>query len=143
MPCLPLRAGGGHTVCMTNAPPKKQRTNRVYTYLSDGELDRWKALCASHSETEAQMMRILMKAALAGQNPPAPKPEKTLKFEALITQLNAAHVQLARVGTNLNQIARQANTGLVPISRNEILAVLTSVQNAARAVRDAAQSILS
>lgn len=128
---------------MTNTSAKQPRINRVYTYLSDPELERWKALCASHSETEAQLMRSLMKAAIEGQNPPKPKPEKTQKFEALITQLNALHVQIQRVGNNLNQVAKQANTGLVPVTRNEILAIFTSINSAARAINDAARSILS
>lgn len=121
----------------------KLRTNRVRSYMTDGELAAFKALCAAHATTEAQMVRTLVMAAVAGQKPPAPPPEKTRQMDDLIHHINALHIQLRKIGTNLNQVARQANTGLVPVSRNEILAVFHSVQQAAAAIHTAAHKLLT
>lgn len=111
--------------------------------MTDDELQAFKALCATHGTTEAQMLRSLVMAAVAGQKPPAPRPEKARQVDELIAGINGLHIQLRKVGTNLNQIARQANTGLVPVSRNEILAVFHTVQQAAAAVQTAALKLLT
>ena len=44
---------------------------------------------------------------------------------------NEALRELARIGNNLNQLARQANAGLVPIAERELRSVLSSVLAAA------------
>lgn len=111
--------------------------------MTNDELQAFKALCATHGTTEAQMVRTLVMAAVAGQKPPAPRPEKSRQTDELIAGLNALHVHLRKIGTNLNQIARQANTGLVPVSHHEILAVFHSVQQAAAAVQTAALKVLT
>lgn len=121
----------------------KLRTNRVRTYMTDGELKDFKALCAAHGSTEAQMVRTLVMSAVAKQQPPTPKPEKSRQVDQLIAGINALHVQLRKVGTNLNQIAHQANGGMVPVSRNEILSVFHTVQQAAAAAQTAALKLLT
>lgn len=121
----------------------KLRTNRVRSYMTDDELKAFKALCTAHGSTEAQMVRTLVMAAVAGQKPPAPKPEKSRQVDELIAGINGLHIQLRKVGTNLNQIAHQANSGMVPVSRNEILAVFLTVQKAAAAVQTAALKLLT
>lgn len=141
--CLPLSAGGLLDVADRTETDSKLRTNRVRSYMSDDELQQFKALCAAHGTTEAQMVRTLVMAAVAGQKPPTPKPEKARQIDELIAGINALHVQLRKIGTNLNQIARQANTGLVPVSRNEILSVFHTVQQAAAAVQTAALKLLT
>lgn len=126
-----------------NEPDSKLRTNRVRSYMTDDELAAFKALCAAHATTEAQMVRTLVMAAVAGQKPPAPRPEKARQVDELIAGINGLHIHLRKIGTNLNQIARQANTGLVPVSRDEILAVFQIVQKAAAAVQTAALKLLT
>lgn len=130
---------------MTQKPDvdAKLRTNRVRSYMTDDELKAFKALCAAHGTTEAQMVRTLVMAAVAGQKPPAPKPEKSRQIDELIAGLNGIHIQLRKIGTNLNQLARQANTGLVPVSRNEVLAVFHSIRQAAATVQTAALKLLA
>jgi len=118
------------------------RTNRVRSYMTDAELDIFKRLCVAHGTTEAQMVRTLVMAAAAAQKPPAPPPEKARQMDELIHTVNGLHIQLRKIGSNLNQVARQANTSLVPVSRNEILAVFRAVQQAAVAVQTAAHKLL-
>ena len=141
--CLPLSAGGLRNVTQRTEPDSKLRTNRVRSYMTDEELQQFKALCTAHATTEAQMVRTLVLAAAKTQRPPSPKPEKLRQLDELLAQLNGLHVQLRKVGTNLNQIARQANTGLVPISRNEVLGVFHSVQQAAASLQTAALKLLT
>lgn len=124
-------------------PDAKLRTNRVRSYMTDDELSAFKALCTAHGTTEAQMVRTLVLAAVADQKLPAPRPEKARQVDELIAVINGLHVQLRKIGTNLNQIARQTNTGLVPVSRDEILAVFHTLQQAAAAVQTAAHKLLT
>lgn len=119
------------------------RTNRVRSYMSDEELLVFKRLCAAHATTEAQMIRTLVSAAAQKVAPPSPQPEKVRQAEDLIHLINGLHVQLRKIGTNLNQIAHQANAGRVPVSRDEILAVFRSVQMAGAEVQSAAHRLLT
>ncbi|WP_291147154.1 MobC family plasmid mobilization relaxosome protein [Hyphomicrobium sp.] len=41
--------------------------------------------------------------------------------------------ELARIGNNLNQLARQANTGRVPVAEDELRTCIAAVNNLARA----------
>jgi hypothetical protein len=127
----------------TDKPQDRLRTNRVRTYMTDAELATFKALCAAHGTSEAQLIRSLVLAAAKGQKPPPPPPEKVRQLDDLIHVLNGLHLQLRKAGTNLNQVARQINTGLVPVSRNELLSVFHSVQQAAAAIQTAAHRLLT
>lgn len=40
--------------------------------------------------------------------------------------------ELARIGNNLNQLARQANTGRVPVAMDELLSCIAAVNGIAR-----------
>lgn len=121
----------------------KLRTNRVRSYMTDEELLVFKRLCAAHATTEAQMIRSLVVAAAQKVAPPSPPPEKTRQLDELIHVINALHVQLRKIGGNLNQIAHQANAGRVPVSRDEILTVFRSVQLAGAEVQSAAHRLLT
>ncbi|MCK9911684.1 MobC family plasmid mobilization relaxosome protein, partial [Microbacteriaceae bacterium K1510] len=87
------------------------RTNRVRSYMTDGELETFKRLCAAHATTEAQMIRTLVAAAAKKQAPPSPPPQRARQMDELIHLINGLHLQLRKIGGNLNQIAHQANTG--------------------------------
>lgn len=47
---------------------------------------------------------------------------------------SAALRELARIGNNLNQLARQANTGLVAVAESELAACLVAINDAARRI---------
>lgn len=126
-----------------NDDTTKLRTNRVRSYMTDDELLVFKRLCAAHATTEAQMIRTLVIAAAQKVAPPSPPPEKTRQLDELIHVINALHVQLRKIGGNLNQIAHQANAGRVPVSRDEILTVFRSVQLAGAEVQSAAHRLLT
>lgn len=121
----------------------RQRTNRVRSYMTDDELRAFQNLCAAHASTESQMVRTLVAAAIARKAPPAPPPRAVQQMDELLHAINGLHLQLQRIGTNLNQLAHQANAGRVPVSREEILAVFQSVQRAGAEVQTAAHKLLT
>ena len=45
-----------------------------------------------------------------------------------LAEVHQLAMQIKKLGTNLNQLAKQANTGMVPISREEILYILNQHQ---------------
>lgn len=75
---------------------------------------------------------------------------RAITISALVRRLIAAHLtrqraqlphqdhlapllrELARIGNNLNQLARQANAGLVPVSAEELRTCLANINDMAR-----------
>ena len=45
-----------------------------------------------------------------------------------VAELHALAMQVKKLGTNVNQLAKQANAGMVPISRNEVVYLLNQHQ---------------
>lgn len=91
-----------------------------------------KKLCLSESENalvvkaakaagllQQDYMRHCVLAALTHQAPP--KPKTSVSRNALAHEISMIAFQLKKIGTNLNQMSKQANTGLVPITRNELV----------------------
>lgn len=64
-------------------------------------------------------MRLSVVAALT--NAALPKRKATVSRNELAHEISMIAFQLKKIGANLNQLAKQANTGLVPITRNEIM----------------------
>ncbi len=63
-------------------------------------------------------MRLAVVAALT-QAPP-PKRKAAVSKNELAHEISMIAFQLKKIGTNLNQMSKQANTGLVPITEREI-----------------------
>lgn len=51
-------------------------------------------------------------------------------FPIPVSSILEALRELCRTGNNLNQLARQANTGIVPVKAHELRAVLDNVLSA-------------
>jgi len=62
--------------------------------------------------------------------PDAPKPSKARHHAAMLelAQLHELAMQIKKLGTNVNQLAKQANQGMVPIERREIAYMLNQHQ---------------
>jgi hypothetical protein len=71
-------------------------------------------------------MRHAVRAALT-QAPP-PKRKASVTRNELAHEISMIAFQLKKAGTNLNQIAKQANTGLVPITRAEVIHFMNTHQ---------------
>lgn len=64
-------------------------------------------------------MRQSVVAAMTNATPP--KRKAVVSKNELAHEISMIAFQLKKIGTNINQLSKQANTGLVPITRSEIL----------------------
>jgi hypothetical protein len=71
------------------------------------------------------LQKLIMAAWQMGEMPKAKK--NALKYEAAQT-LTAVAFQIRKLGTNINQLAKQANNGLVPVTRAEVQYILNQHQ---------------
>jgi len=69
--------------------------------------------------SEARWMRTVL-AAAAGRGE-MPRRKAVSVDDRLLAAINQCWVQLKKLGTNVNQLAHQANTGLVPLTRAEVV----------------------
>lgn len=93
------------------------------TRLSTGDLNRLKAEATARGLTQAKLARQILAAHLTQQRLAAPQRHGPTDY--LLRQL-------LRIGNNLNQLARQANTGLVTVSADELRQCLDAVNRMAR-----------
>jgi hypothetical protein len=77
--------------------------------------------------TEAKWMREVLAAAVVGAKT-VPKPRRRPVDGELPHLLNQVVMQIRKLGTNVNQLAHQANLGLVAITRAEVQYLLNHHQ---------------
>ena len=77
--------------------------------------------------TQAKYLRALALAA-AGDKSKAPKRKRSLDANRLSHDIHLLGMQVKKLGTNVNQLAKQANTGLVPLTRAEVQYILNQHQ---------------
>ena len=65
-----------------------------------------------------------------GQAASAPKPRGDRRTLELLSEVHMLAMQVKRIGVNVNQMARQANTGLVPLTAAEMRVMQSQVANA-------------
>jgi len=97
----------------------------VRTRLSDNEFSLLVAEAESRSVGIARLTRSVLAAHLSG---------KRVELPHRRGMTNDALRQLARIGNNLNQLARQANHGIVPIEAEELRACLERLNELARSL---------
>jgi hypothetical protein len=95
----------------------------ISTHLTARQRVAFKADAAARPITEAKLLRSLITAHLTGRRAELP---------CVKGPSHARTRELSRIGNNLNQLTRQANAGIVPVTASELRAVLTAVLNAAR-----------
>ena len=97
--------------------PKLMKPRQIYTRVTEHDHIALMNEAAYRSITTSQLTRVILSAHLARQkaNLPHFRPSP---------QLMAA---LSRIGNNLNQLARQANTGMVPVTAAAINRALAKV----------------
>lgn len=94
----------------------------VRTRLSEKEFQDLAADAASRATTISGLARTLLVAHLTGQRAALPH-----------RNANAAVIrELARVGNNLNQLARQANSGMVPVPADDVRRALDTINTLTR-----------
>lgn len=94
--------------------------------FTDSELARLKSEADKAGLPDAKYMRQVMLAAWSlAELPKARRANPRLEWVQEMCQLN---FQLRKYGANLNQLAKQANQGMVPLSRPEIQYMLNALQ---------------
>jgi len=89
--------------------------------------------------TLSRYVNALIEANVGLSEPPR-RPKNPVRDELLHT-LNNVFAELCRIGRNVNQLARQANTGMVPLSRQELEDSLSVVQMTAVEIKDALEEL--
>jgi hypothetical protein len=95
----------------------------VRTRLSDETFAALSAEAASRGVTMSALARLIMVAHATAQR--AELPYRNGTHAALLRQF-------IRIGNNLNQLARQANAGLVPVGADDLRACLDRINVLAR-----------
>lgn len=67
--------------------------------------------------------------ALGGADAPKlPTAKRKRQQQLVFAEIHELAVQMRKLGTNLNQLAHQANAGLVPIRRSELVYLMNRIQ---------------
>ncbi len=103
----------------------KRLSVRVKFNLTAEEADRLVAEAKASGLGKAKYVRRTM--TKVWQMTPPPKPPRKADTEALERLANAVG-HLKKVGSNVNQLAHQANTGMVPVQRAEIIYAFNQIQ---------------
>lgn len=106
--------------------PKRmdRRVKAAFTHAEALDLAETAKACGL---TQAKYMRALVLAA-AGDKTKAPKRKRAVHAGKLSDDIHLLGIQVKKLGTNINQLAKQANTGLVPLTRAEVQYMLNRHQ---------------
>jgi hypothetical protein len=100
-------------------PDRLSRRKKVQVSCALEAAIRERAVAAGMSE--ARWMRLVLEAAVGLGDGPT---KRAVPLNArLLAAFNDCWVQLRKLGTNVNQLAHQANTGMVPLTRAETVYV--------------------
>ncbi|MBS0232105.1 MAG: plasmid mobilization relaxosome protein MobC [Proteobacteria bacterium] len=125
----------------TSKPADMRRARRPKVAFSDDELARVKDAAKASRRTLSRFMRESVLAA-TGEGV-KPKMMKGRNSQDLLHALHVLAVQVRKHGTNVNQLAHQANAGMVPVTRREIEYVLNMEQVLLSKATAAVESLLA
>lgn len=79
--------------------------------------------------TLARYIRECALAAAGGPDAPKrPSVQRSRKHELTFAEVHELAMQVRKVGVNLNQLAHQANAGMVPLKREEVVYIQNRIQ---------------
>lgn len=115
-------------------PPKgfvkvKPVDQRLKVGLSAADYDAIATRAGNAGMTTAAYVRQLIAVDL-GRVPAPPKIRSDTAHVALLAEVHLLAMYVKRMGVNINQIARQANTGLVPLTNPEMRVMQAQVADA-------------
>ncbi len=103
---------------LTADPGDKDATVRKKLFLTPAENTLLEKEAKAAKLLQKDYLRLCVVAAMT-QAPP-PKRKAVVSKNELAHEISMIAFQLKKLGNNLNQMAKQANTGLVPITEREI-----------------------
>jgi DNA-binding MarR family transcriptional regulator len=92
---------------------------RIRVQLTDAQAEKLASLADEAAVSQSEYMRSLLDSAGDGVLK-EPKPRRASPAMLKLVEIHELAMQVKKLGTNINQLARQANTGMVPISRAEV-----------------------
>lgn len=104
--------------------------NRVKVQFSNAQLLAVQNKANAVGMTVAGFVRATILNDLDDIKEKEPLPKRSRNHAAMLQLAEVHHLamQIKKLGTNVNQLAKQANTGMVPVSREEILYILNQHQ---------------
>ena len=105
---------------------KERLCRRRQVAFSDAELLRVKANSKAAGRTQAKFMRDAVLAAIGEAE--MPKGKRTASNDQAVAELERVRWLLSNLSKNVNQLARQANSGMVQIRRAEVEYLLNQHQ---------------
>lgn len=107
-------ASTGAPVPLSDAQAHLKRKFR----LTPDDAERLRSAAKAAGLHQHEYVRSAVMASITGV--PGPRPKKTAATNHLAVEIARLAFQVGKLGNNVNQLARQANTGLVPLTRAEI-----------------------
>lgn len=95
------------------------RTTRVKVGLTAREAEQLATKARAAGMTVSAYLAAMVSHHL-GDSPRLPTPARNHGTMVLLAEVHALAMQIKKIGTNVNQLAHQANTGLVPLSLKEL-----------------------
>lgn len=134
------RANPTFTLALSQGKTMRVRKSARAHFTAEEEAAvRAKAQALGLTLGEFQRMASLTSAGV----PYKDKAPRTKSRDQLLHVLTVLGVQVKKLGTNINQLAHQANAGMVPVSRKEIEYLLNGLQLLTSKATAAVESILA
>lgn len=108
-------------------PPKKAINRRKKVSVPPALDQKIKQRAKDCGMPESKWMRGVLEVAV-GDAGKLPARKRVKDADRLAHDINQVGVQLRRLGTNINQLAKQANAGLVAVTRAEVQYLLNQHQ---------------
>jgi hypothetical protein len=93
--------------------------HRIRVQLTAVQARRLAQLADDAGVSQSEYMRSLLDSA-GGGAVTAPKPRRQSGPMLQLVEIHELAMQVKKLGTNINQLAHQANTGMVPLTRAEV-----------------------
>ena len=116
-------------------------TVRVKVGLSDDDKAWLEKKALEAGMDESRYMRSLLLAE-RGKGAP-PRPRKFRASDEIMHAVNKTYVQVKKLGTNVNQLAHQANAGMVAVTRSEVVYLMNAVQTTMSQVRGTMEKLVA
>lgn len=103
-------------------PARSRRSPREKVTLPADLRSKLEAKARQRGMKKARFIRHAIEVAVGSARP------HSTQIDQLVHLMDRLAVQIKKLGTNINQLARQANTGMVPLGRGELQYVLNQHQ---------------
>ena len=104
--------------------------NRLSTNVDRELLQAFRQRALLAGQTDARYLRHLIAedAGKAVATPPLKRRQmQRVQLDALAHEVNQLGLQFRKIGVNVNQLAKQANAGMVPVTRAEAVRAMTQL----------------